>query len=302
MLGQIPGFVHVSAHEVFGSLPLEQEASRMCDDDSSHAQNTLNLVTVEMLHYHLRMLTKQGRLRPEIDTVVLDGIPTNAVQAEAIRSFINVRLVLNLWLPSYDELRRRIREHAMAHGRVDETSDTAMRARLRRYVNKAMALVEYYRSVTRVVITMAEPMKVFRDILRMIKDVDGERLARAADNESAAPRFIEAFQSTSSEGVGFVPNLVNVHPGGNLSRSVISKVVQASRTAYASRRPPSSTDCIGAGQSLLAGGCGLYESADRGRIMPTRRRGILPLRVSGCGRGAFCRFARCTCERSSTRR
>ena len=63
-----------------------------------------------------------------------------------------------------------------------------------------MALVEYYRSVTRVVITMAEPMKVFRDILRMIKDVDGERLARAVDNESAAPRFIEAFQSTSSEG------------------------------------------------------------------------------------------------------
>jgi adenylate kinase len=200
LLSEIPGFVHVSAHEVFGSLPLEQEPLGMYDGYSNRGQNMLNLVMVEMLHYHLRMLTKQGRLRPEIDTVVLDGIPTNAIQAKAICSFINVRLVFNLWLPCHDELRRRMHEHAIANGRVEEASDTAMRARLRQYVNEAMALIEYYRSVTRVVITIAEPMKVFRDILRMIKDVDGERLAKAVDNESATSRFIEEFQSTSSEG------------------------------------------------------------------------------------------------------
>jgi adenylate kinase family enzyme len=152
---------------------------RMYREYSNRGRKMLNLVVVEMLRYHLRTLTEQGRLRPEIDTVLLDGIPANAAQAEAIRSFVNVRLVFNLWLPNHAEVLRRMQKTAIGDGHSEETSNSAIQDRLRLYIEEAVALINCYQPLTRVVMSIGEPFAVFREILRIIKACDGDRLLKA---------------------------------------------------------------------------------------------------------------------------
>jgi adenylate kinase len=188
LLSRVQSLVHVSIHDVFGSLDLESEVLRMYRDYSNRGRKMLNLVVVEMLRYHLRTLTEQGRLRPEIDTVLLDGIPANAAQAEAIRSFVNVRLVFNLWLPNHAEILRRMQKTSIADEHFEETPNPAIQDRLRLYIEEAVALINCYQPLTRVVMSIGEPLAVFREILRMIKALDGDRLAKALNpRENADP-------------------------------------------------------------------------------------------------------------------
>jgi adenylate kinase len=186
LLSRVPSLVHVSIHDVFGSFDLESEMWSMYREYSDRGRRMLNLVVVEMLRYHLRILTEQGRLRPEIDTVLLDGIPANAAQAEAIRSFVDVRLVFNLWLPNHAEILRRMQKTAIADEHFEETSNSAIQDRLRLYIDEAVALIDCYQPLTRVVMSIGEPVAVFREILRMIKALDGDRLAKAQNPREVA--------------------------------------------------------------------------------------------------------------------
>jgi adenylate kinase len=169
ILGEIPRFYHFSMGDAFRSLdtrtPIGQEFVR----HSSAGQLVPDELTIRFFRTQLDARADLHDFKPDIDILVLDGIPRNRAQAELMSEHLDVLHLFHLSCPDREELITRLRKRALKSGRLDDASEEVIRHRIRTYEEETKELLAYYPTSRCTSIDADQPpVKVIADILHIV--------------------------------------------------------------------------------------------------------------------------------------
>ncbi len=135
--------------------------------------------TVKLWRANIHDHDKTHRFKPDIDFLVLDGIPRNVEQAKFMEQDIEVLQVFHLSCPDRAELARRLRKRALKDNRFDDANDEVIQKRIRTYEEESKPILEYYssgkykgRSIVTDIDAGQPPAKVVHQILSRIMELD----------------------------------------------------------------------------------------------------------------------------------
>jgi adenylate kinase len=170
ILGTIPGFFHVACGEVFRALDLRSELGQIFLKYSSQGHLVPDDITVRLWDQHIENMVILGRFKPDIDHLVLDGIPRNVVQAKLLAEKIHVRHVFHLSCPDRAKLVERLKKRALKENRLDDANEKVIAERLATYEKETKPVLDYYGTELVTTIDATQyPYQVLRDILAHIK-------------------------------------------------------------------------------------------------------------------------------------
>jgi adenylate kinase len=169
ILGAIPNFFHCACGDVFRTLTPETPIGRLFAEYSSRGELVPDEPTIALWRQAIKTQTRAGRFRPEQDTLVLDGIPRNARQAEMLQDTLDVVAVFYLRNTDADGLVQRMQRRALKENRPDDASLEVIRRRLKMYDAETRPVLHFYgRHRVRRINADQTPAKVLSDIMRHI--------------------------------------------------------------------------------------------------------------------------------------
>lgn len=174
VLGSIPRFHHLACGDVFRSLDTRTPLGQKFVEYSSRGELVPDDVTVALWWANVKNRVDAYQFKPEIDFLVLDGIPRNAEQARLMENDIEVLKVFHLSCPDRSELARRLRKRALKDNRFDDANESVIQQRFATYEAETKPILDYYRKGNRVVDIDASqpPAKVLYDILGGVMTLD----------------------------------------------------------------------------------------------------------------------------------
>lgn len=169
ILGSIPRFFHCSCGDVFRSLDTRTALGRQFVAYSSRGELVPDEITIALWKAQIDNLANTHLYKPDIDILILDGIPRNVRQAELLEPYIEVHQVFHLTCPDRDELARRLRKRALKDNRIDDASDKVIDQRIATYEAQTRPLLEYYPAERITTINATQPpVKVLADMIQRI--------------------------------------------------------------------------------------------------------------------------------------
>ena len=102
ILGQIPRFFHCACGDVFRSLDTRTPIGQAFLEYSSRGELVPDEITVKLWMARLGDMVGAHTFKPDIDSLVLDGIPRSMNQAKIMRDLIEVKRVFHLSCPDRD--------------------------------------------------------------------------------------------------------------------------------------------------------------------------------------------------------
>ncbi|MFC7337062.1 adenylate kinase family protein [Haloferula chungangensis] len=144
ILGSIPRFFHCACGDVFRSLDTRTAIGRRFVEYSSRGELVPDELTVELWKAQVDNWAESHVYKPDIDFLVLDGIPRNVEQAEMISKFLEVHQVFHLSCPNRAELARRMRKRALKENRLDDASEDVIQQRISTYEAETKPMLDYY--------------------------------------------------------------------------------------------------------------------------------------------------------------
>jgi adenylate kinase len=173
VLGSIPRFHHLACGDVFRSLDTRTPLGQKFVEYSSRGELVPDDVTVELWHANLKQRIDSHQFKPEIDFLVLDGIPRNVEQAKFMEPHIEVLKVFHLSCPDRTELARRLRKRALKDNRFDDANETVIQQRFATYAAETKPILDYYAGDRILEIDASQaPAKVLYDILGGVMKLD----------------------------------------------------------------------------------------------------------------------------------
>ena len=173
VLGSIPRFRHVACGDVFRSLDTRTPLGRKFVEYSSRGELVPDDVTVQLWRANIKQTVDSHQFKPEIDFLVLDGIPRNVEQAKHMEEDIEVLKVFHLSCPDRTELARRLRKRALKDNRFDDANESVIQQRFATYEAETKPILEYYSGDRIVEIDASQPpAKVLYDILGGVMSLD----------------------------------------------------------------------------------------------------------------------------------
>lgn len=169
IIGQIPRFHHFSTGEAFRALDTRSSIGQEFVKYSSAGELVPDELTVRFCKSRLDARIESGAYKPDIDMLLLDGVPRNRQQAELMEEHIEMISLIHLSCPDREELVRRIRKRAIKQGRMDDANESVIRARIQTYEDETKQLLDFYpASCVRIVNAMQPPIKVLWDVLAAV--------------------------------------------------------------------------------------------------------------------------------------
>ena len=173
VLGSIPRFHHLACGDVFRSLDTRTPLGQKFVEYSSRGELVPDDVTVQLWNANVKQRVDSHMFKPEIDFLVLDGIPRNVEQARFMESHIEVLKVFHLSCPDRTELARRLRKRALKDNRFDDANETVIQNRFATYEAETKPILDYYAGDRIVDIDASQPpAKVLYDILAGVMTLD----------------------------------------------------------------------------------------------------------------------------------
>ena len=169
ILGTIPRFFHCACGDVFRSLDTRTPLGMKFVEYSSRGELVPDELTISLWKAQIDNLADTYIYKPDIDLLVLDGIPRNVRQAELLSQHVEVQRVFHLSCPDRDELARRMRKRALKDNRIDDASDMVINQRIATYEAETKPILEYYSSsmITDIDATQ-QPVKVLSEIIQQV--------------------------------------------------------------------------------------------------------------------------------------
>ena len=168
ILGSVPRFFHFACGEVFRQLDTRTPIGKQFIEYSRRGELVPDDLTVELWHQSIDAQVVAARFKPDIDVLILDGIPRNVAQAELMLGMIDVKQVFHLSCANRQELVRRIRKRALKENRLDDASEAVIQHRLKLYEDETKPILEHFGSVVTKIDASQPPVKVSLDILARI--------------------------------------------------------------------------------------------------------------------------------------
>ncbi len=172
ILGQIPGFFHLSCGEVFRTIDIHSELGKIFYETSSRGELVSDEVTVGMWHENMHAQTVLGLFKPNVDLLVLDGIPRNVNQARQLEKYVQVLKIIRLVCEDKEEMIRRLRRRALKENRIDDAREHVIRKRWEVYEQETKPILEFYPSdLIAEVNALGSPAKILQVILENVVPV-----------------------------------------------------------------------------------------------------------------------------------
>jgi adenylate kinase len=169
ILGAIPRFYHFSMGDAFRQLDTRTPIGQEFIKHSSQGSLVPDELTVRFWKAQIDSQVETHAYKPDIDFLVLDGIPRNTAQAELMEAHVDVLQVFHLSCPDRSELARRMRKRALKEGRMDDANEVTIQHRITTYENETKELYEFYGGRREYEIDATQPpAKVLHDILGRI--------------------------------------------------------------------------------------------------------------------------------------
>jgi adenylate kinase len=172
ILGAIPNLFHFACGDAFRNLRIDDPLGRVFIDYSSKGMLVPDEATIGLWQKNIKASTVDGEFNPEVDTLVLDGIPRNPHQALMLQDFLDVRAVFNLHCSDLDKMVERLQRRALRENRLDDANLEVIRKRLQTYENETKQVLDFYgpKLVYTIDATQA-PVKVLREVLEILAKV-----------------------------------------------------------------------------------------------------------------------------------
>lgn len=169
VLGSIPRFFHCACGDVFRSLDTRSEIGQEFLKYSSQGLLVPNDLTVRLWKSKIDSQVRSNLFKPDIDFLVLDGIPRNVEQAKIMEEHVNVHRVFHLSLKDRDELARRLRKRALKDNRLDDANESVIAQRLALYEEETRPMLEFYDDalITQIDASLS-PAEVMLEILKVV--------------------------------------------------------------------------------------------------------------------------------------
>jgi adenylate kinase len=146
LLGNIPGYFHMSTGDMFRSLDKESELGQTFFEYSSCGKLVPDKVTIELWHTYIHAQSILGHFKPHSDLLILDGIPRTVAQTSLMEKYINVLGVVHLAAENPEDMIARLQQRAIQQKRVDDAKEDVIRNRLEIYERETRPVLEHYPS------------------------------------------------------------------------------------------------------------------------------------------------------------
>jgi adenylate kinase len=183
ILGSIPRFFHCPCGDVFRSLDTRTALGQKFVYYSSRGELVPDELTIELWHAQILNWSALHIYKPDIDFLVLDGIPRNVRQAEILADHVEVHQVFHLSCPNRAELAHRMRKRALKDNRLDDASDKVIEQRIATYEAETKPILDFYSPALVCDIDATQPPVVV--------------LSEIIDRITALPAFQELRQRTA---------------------------------------------------------------------------------------------------------
>lgn len=179
VLGTIPRFFHMACGDVFRQLDTRTPIGQEFIAYSSKGLLVPDTVTVRLWKAALDSRIDAHKFKPDIDFLVLDGIPRNVEQARLMEEHIDVVQVFHLSCPNRAELTARLRKRALKDNRIDDASDEVIARRIRTYEEESKPVLDYYGAARTCEIDATRPpVEVLHRILSVILGLTAWKASR----------------------------------------------------------------------------------------------------------------------------
>ena len=180
-IGTLPGYLHFSTGDMFRALVVRvkdgtaSELERQIDETMKSGGLVDDETTVRLTGQNLETAVEEGRLNPQTDYLLLDGVPRNKEQAMMLDSFIKVCGILHITAERNVAVER-ITNRARIEGRKDDQDPVAVGKRLDIFFENLAPLLSYYdpafdgspdydSEIIHYINAAQRPAKVLRDVL-----------------------------------------------------------------------------------------------------------------------------------------
>src|SRR3979409_41029 len=143
-LGTIPRFFHCPCGDVFRSIDTRTKVGKAFMEFSSKGQLVPDDITVELWKEAIDAAVDAHKFKPDIDTLVLDGIPRNVNQAKIMQKLIDVEKVFHLACPNRETLFARLKKRALKDNRLDDANEEVIHRRLEPYETQSKPRHPHY--------------------------------------------------------------------------------------------------------------------------------------------------------------
>jgi adenylate kinase len=136
---------------------------------SSRGELVPDELTVELWNAQVDNWAESHVYKPDIDFLVLDGIPRNVQQAVMIDEFLEVHQVFHLSCPNRGELARRMRKRALKENRLDDASEEIIQQRISTYEEETKPMLDHYsRALVTEIDATRPPVEVLNKIISKV--------------------------------------------------------------------------------------------------------------------------------------
>jgi adenylate kinase len=168
-LGTVPRFFHCACGDVFRSIDTRTKLGQAFIYYSGRGELVPDELSLELWKESILGAVETHRFKPELDTLVLDGIPRNLKQAELMESRIEVLRVFHLSCPERSTLIERLKKRALKDNRLDDANEAVIRRRLETYEIETKPILNYYDpSLISTIDATQSPARVLWEILGVV--------------------------------------------------------------------------------------------------------------------------------------
>jgi adenylate kinase len=180
-LGTIPRFFHCACGDVFRSIDTRTALGKAFLEYSSKGQLVPDEITVELWRVSIELCVDSHRFLPDIDYLILDGIPRNVCQADLMAPFIDVKRVFHLSCPDRNKIVERLKRRAIKDNRLDDANEEVIRERLDTYERESKPLLDHYGNHLIVSIDATKPPVVVLNTIvsQMVGDRESDFLVES---------------------------------------------------------------------------------------------------------------------------
>jgi adenylate kinase len=172
ILGAVPNLFHFACGDAFRNLRIDDPLGRVFIEYSSKGMLVPNEATIGLWQKNIKASTVDGEFNPEVDTLVLDGIPRNPQQALMLQDFLDVRAVFNLHCSDSNKMVERLQRRALRENRLDDANLEVIRKRLETYENETKQVLDFYGPKLVYTIDATQPpVRVLREVLEILAKV-----------------------------------------------------------------------------------------------------------------------------------
>jgi len=166
ILGTIPRFFHCACGDVCRSIDTRTPIGKAFLDYSSKGLLVPDEITVQLWQSRIKDAVGMHFFKPDIDCLILDGIPRNVEQARLMDEMIDVRRVFHLTCPDRSKLVERLKKRALKDNRLDDANEEVIRRRLETYEAETKPVLEHYpQEIIQTIDATQSPIVVLREIV-----------------------------------------------------------------------------------------------------------------------------------------